>query len=90
MNAVERGVVMAQTPYLDTKDLTLIPDGSSSEEKFPVKETIAGDLPLEEVEKATILNVLEASGGNKSETARKLGITRKTLLAKLRKYGAEK
>ena len=90
MNAVERGVVMAQAPYLDTKDLTLIPEGSSPEEKPPLKEAMAADLPLQEVEKATILKALEASRGNKSETARKLGITRKTLLAKLKKYEAEK
>jgi len=88
MNAVERGVVMAQTSYLDTKDLTLIPEDFSSEEKFPVKEFSSVDLPLEEVEKATILKAMDASRGNKSETARKLGITRKTLLAKLRKYKA--
>jgi two-component system, NtrC family, response regulator HydG len=90
MNAVERGVVMAQAPYLDTKDLTLIPEGSSSERKFPGKEAMANNRPLEEVEKATILKALESSGGNKSEAARNLGITRKTLLAKLRKYQAEK
>jgi two-component system response regulator HydG len=90
MNAVERGVVMAQTQYLDRSDFTLIPESAPSEEKLPEKEGIAADLPLEEVEKTTILKALEASGGNKSETARKLGITRKTLLAKLRKYGVEK
>jgi two-component system, NtrC family, response regulator HydG len=90
MNAVERGVVMAQAPYLDTKDLTLIPEGSSFEQKFRGKEAVGNNRPLEEVEKATILNALEASGGNKSEAARNLGITRKTLLAKLRKYQTEK
>jgi two-component system response regulator HydG len=46
-----------------------------------------GDLPLEEVEKAAILKTLEAAGGNKSETARRLGITRKTLHKKLKAYG---
>lgn len=90
MNAVERGVIMSQTPYLDTKDLTLIPEGSSSEKKFPVKDALAAELPLDEVEKATILRALEASGGNKSEAARKLGITRKTLLSKVKKYEAAK
>jgi two-component system response regulator HydG len=90
MNAVERGIVMAQTPYLDTKDLTLIPEGPSAEEKASAKGITAVDLPLEEVEKAAILKALEASGGNRSETSRKLGITRKTLLAKLRKYGVNK
>ena len=48
---------------------------------------VARDLPLDEVEKATILNALELAGGNKSEAARRLGITRKTLHSKLKKYG---
>jgi len=90
MNAVERGVVMGQSQYLDTEDLTLIPEGSSADRNYPSKEGSLAELPLEEVEKATILKALDASSGNKSETARKLGITRKTLLAKLRKYGVEK
>ena len=90
MNAVERGIVMAQRPYLGPEDLTLIPEVSSSQEKAPMQEAVGAGMPLEEVEKTTILKALDASGGNKSETARKLGITRKTLLAKLRKYGVEK
>jgi two-component system response regulator HydG len=47
-----------------------------------------GTTPLEEVEKATILRTMEATGGNKSEAARRLGITRKTLHKKLKAYGA--
>jgi two-component system, NtrC family, response regulator HydG len=33
-----------------------------------------------------ILQVLGETGGNKSETARRLGITRRTLKLKLKKY----
>ncbi|ROR32324.1 sigma-54-dependent transcriptional regulator [Inmirania thermothiophila] len=40
-------------------------------------------LPLREVERRHILHVLEAAGGNKSEAARRLGISRKTLERKL-------
>jgi two-component system response regulator HydG len=47
----------------------------------------AKDLPLEEVERATILQTLESANGNKSEAARRLGITRRTLHMKLKKYG---
>nr|WP_156822148.1 sigma-54 dependent transcriptional regulator [Azoarcus sp. KH32C] len=36
-------------------------------------------MPLEEVEKRHILRMLEACGGNKSEAARRLGVSRKTL-----------
>jgi two-component system response regulator HydG len=42
---------------------------------------------LETVERETILRTLESAGGNKSEAARRLGITRRTLHQKLRKYG---
>jgi len=48
---------------------------------------VPGNTSLEEVEKATVLKTLEATGGNKSEAARRLGITRRTLHQKLRKYG---
>ncbi|MDE7241557.1 sigma-54 dependent transcriptional regulator [Desulfovibrio sp.] len=49
-----------------------------------------GRLPtLEEVEREVILRTLQSCGGNKSEAARVLGITRKTLHARLHRYGAE-
>jgi two-component system response regulator HydG len=51
------------------------------------KDVVPADLPLDEVEKATILKTLELTGGNKSEAARRLGITRRTLHKKLKKYG---
>jgi two-component system response regulator HydG len=38
------------------------------------------------VEKRSILEAVNACGGNKSEAARRLGITRKTLRKKLDKY----
>jgi two-component system response regulator HydG len=41
---------------------------------------------LEEAEKLVILKTLDEVDGNKSEAARRLGITRKTLLSKLNKY----
>jgi two-component system response regulator HydG len=90
MNAVERGVVLAQMDYLDVSDfpfmkettVTIDPDASDS-----TMHAIKGDMPLEEVEKAAILSTLEATGGNKSEAARRLGITRKTLHKKLKAYG---
>jgi two-component system response regulator HydG len=44
---------------------------------------------LEEVEKEAILATFEACQGNKSETARKLGINRKTLHNKLKEYGVD-
>jgi two-component system response regulator HydG len=44
---------------------------------------------LAEMEKQMILRVLEDTGGNKSEAARRLGITRRTLKLKLKRYAEE-
>ncbi len=44
---------------------------------------------LEEVERAHILAVLSENDGNRSVTARKLGVTRRTLLNKLKRYEEE-
>jgi two-component system response regulator HydG len=54
---------------------------------MPVQPIEASKPSLESVEKETILKVLETTGGNKSEAARRLGITRRTLHLKLKKYG---
>ena len=86
MNAVERGVVLAQSEYLDDTDLRIF-HGGSHENSGPVMLNHETPRPLEEVEKETVLRTLESTGGNKSETARRLGITRKTLHKKLKKYG---
>jgi two-component system response regulator HydG len=83
MNAVERGVVLGRSEYLDVEDLPLLVDELGQERSV---SPLQGDISLEEVEKSTILKALESTGGNKSEAARRLGITRKTLTAKLKKY----
>jgi two-component system, NtrC family, response regulator HydG len=83
MNAVERAVVLARDTYLDTSDLPL--KTKAAEETG--QPACPPNLSLEEVEKASILQTLKAAGDNKSEAARRLGITRKTLHKKLKKYG---
>jgi two-component system response regulator HydG len=87
MNGVERAVVLSRSEYLDEEGLPMIlKDASLSGEILP-KDVILADMPLDEVEKATVLKTLELAGGNKSEAARRLGITRRTLHKKLKMYG---
>jgi two-component system response regulator HydG len=87
MNAIERGVVLTRSEYLDLADLRIAPESAGSETARG--ETVdAGPAPLEEVERVAILRALEMADGNKSEAARQLGITRKTLHKKLKKYAA--
>jgi len=89
MNAVERAVVLARTDYVTRTDL---PFGPEDESEDSPTGPVAGSLentPLSRIEKQAILSTLAAADGNKSETARRLGITRKTLLNKLKQYGKD-
>lgn len=87
MNAVERGVVLAQTEYLDERVLSVASKVEEFEAEMISKNGIPGDIPLDEIERVAILKALGLAEGNKSEAARRLGITRQTLLKKLKKYG---
>lgn len=83
-NAIERGVILMRGDQLSIKSLPL------SVQKFEgageAKAKIGLPSSLHEAEKVMILKTLEETGGNKSEAARRLGITRKTLQNKLQKY----
>ena len=89
-NAVERSVILLNGDYITEKELPLSITQTYSEESNWVAAQPADTepRPLEEIEKEAILAALDASGGNKSETARRLGINRKTLHKKLKSYGA--
>jgi len=88
MNTVERGVVLGRSDYLDEAELSLEWGVLEKDKLFvPDSDETNDGLSLEQVEKNTVLKTLELTNGNKSEAARKLGITRKTLHKKLKKYG---
>ncbi len=88
MNTIERGVVLCRNDHLGEPDFTLTGSNPAPQTAEPSPETGQAEIaPLEEVEKSAILRALEITEGNKSETARKLGITRRTLHQKLKKYG---
>ncbi len=84
-NAVERAVILAMGDWVGENDLPLVITQGCPASRDTAAE--AGGRPLEEVEKEAVLSTLEQTGGNKSEAARLLGISRVTLHKKLRKYG---
>ena len=86
-NAMERGVILMRGDYLDEESLPITIKKWAQEESGDIAAGME-DLPssLEEAEKLIILKTLDEVDGNKSEAARRLGITRKTLLSKLNKY----
>jgi two-component system, NtrC family, response regulator HydG len=88
-NAMERGVILMRGEYLDEESLP-VAIRQWAEAEFGQGAATGKETPttLEEAERQVILRTLEESGGNKSEAARRLNITRKTLFSKLRKYNA--
>jgi DNA-binding NtrC family response regulator len=52
---------------------------------------LAGDLPtaLARLERAMVLRAVQEAGGNRTEAARRLGVHRQLLYAKLRQFGLE-
>jgi two-component system, NtrC family, response regulator HydG len=87
VNAVERGVVLSRSSYLDEDELLLLRDKTPTNDLSKPEMDASAGSSLEEVEKDTILKILKLAGGNKSEAARRLDITRRTLHKKLKKYG---
>ncbi|MDX2133948.1 MAG: sigma-54 dependent transcriptional regulator [Saprospiraceae bacterium] len=77
-NVVERAVILADTEL--TADL--VPGDA-----HPDSETPQASWNLVSLEKKAIQRALEHAGGNKSETARLLGIAPATLYRKLKEYG---
>jgi two-component system response regulator HydG len=87
-NTVERAVILLTGEHVTEKQLPLNMVQSHSTNATPPIDTADPGRPrsLEEIEKQAILETLAATDGNKSETARRLGITRKTLHNKLKLY----
>lgn len=94
INTIERSIIFAKSDYIGPNDLPFanssLSDSSSEEQHEPNQgESVPSEKEesLYEIEKKAILRTLENAGGNKSETARRLGITRRTLHLKLKEYG---
>jgi two-component system response regulator AtoC len=82
-NIMERAVFLCERDIITRNDLAIeLPTGADlpSSNPFRVGATI---LPLDEVVRRYLHEVLEKTGGNKSQAARLLGITRKTLRERL-------
>jgi two-component system response regulator HydG len=90
-NAIERAVILLVGEHITDKELTLTitqayPDDGTNK-LVNQKQIETTGRTLDEIERETILAALETNAGNKSETAKQLGINRKTLHVKLKKYG---
>ncbi|MGQ9813376.1 MAG: sigma-54-dependent transcriptional regulator [Dissulfurimicrobium sp.] len=104
-NSIERLVIFANKNPIDIDDIKLIglpfaTDGHeaisaarySHKTGYAVDDGLYGTyelLPLDEIERRYVIKVLEEKKGNRTEAARILGIDRKTLRQKLKRWGME-
>jgi DNA-binding NtrC family response regulator len=83
-NEVQRAVLLCEGDEVDSTDLSITKVRTSGEESIDTNFTL-----LEGVERNAIVQMLKETGGNKLETAKRLGIGRQTLYNKIKAYGIE-
>jgi two-component system response regulator HydG len=86
-NAMERAVILARGEYVTESDmqLRLVQYGPSPQEAEP--GPAGGPRSLADSERQAVREAIVRHSGNKTRAAEELGVTRKTLAAKIRKYG---
>ncbi|MHC5082032.1 MAG: AAA-type ATPase lid domain-containing protein, partial [Planctomycetota bacterium] len=82
-NVVERAMIVAEGPDIESGDLPPEVRGNRAREEDP------GMIPLHDMERRLLLKALRLSGGNKSRAAALLGIHRKTLYSKMKVHGIQ-
>jgi two-component system response regulator AtoC len=93
-NAVERALVLADTPTIDAAQLAGLLGGGAPRAASPSAILAAGEPADLSIKKATrsleadlIKRALEATNGNRTNAARLLEISHRALLYKLKEYG---
>ena len=83
-NEIQRAVLLSEGPVVNVTDLSI------SDVRFiPTEGHDTSFTLLEGVERNAIVQMLKETGGNKLETAKRLGIGRQTLYNKIKGYGIE-
>jgi DNA-binding NtrC family response regulator len=83
-NEVQRAVLLSEGEEVDATDLSISKARTVGEDSQDTNFTL-----LEGVERNAIIQMLKDTGGNKLETAKRLGIGRQTLYNKIKAYGIE-
>jgi len=78
-NIVERAVILSTGPLIEEKDLRIICTAPSGQRPQTIEDVI----------KAHIISTLRSTGGNRTKAAKMLGISRSTLIEKLKSYNID-
>ncbi|MBM3860952.1 MAG: sigma-54-dependent Fis family transcriptional regulator [Verrucomicrobia bacterium] len=85
-NTVEQMVVLARSEKLTLRDVPAVIRGGADLTKIAVVRT---GMTVEEAEKELIVQALKELKGNRTKAAEKIGMSRRTLHRKLKRYGLE-
>ncbi|MEM7417940.1 MAG: sigma-54 dependent transcriptional regulator [Gemmatimonadota bacterium] len=93
-NVVQRAAVLSQGPAIEAEDLAITRRHDVHEQPPAAPEGRAISLPaqglaLDDIVREAVRHTLEITDGNRSRAARILGISRPTLLRKIRTYGLD-
>jgi DNA-binding NtrC family response regulator len=83
-NEIQRAVLLCESSEIDSTDLSITNVKTEADPGQDTNFTL-----LEGVERNAIVQMLKETGGNKLETAKRLGIGRQTLYNKIKAYGIE-
>ncbi|MDY7034057.1 MAG: sigma-54 dependent transcriptional regulator [Thermodesulfobacteriota bacterium] len=86
-NAIERAVALGTHEEILPEDLS--PNIRNSKKMMGINAILPEDVTIRELEKNYITKILKKTKGHKINTARILGIDRRTLYRKLKKYNLE-
>ena len=88
-NTLERAMILAGSDPIEPAHLSFARPEMRAETSW-VPEIPEEGLSLEALERELILKALERAAGNKSQAARLLGLTRRTLYSRMEKHGLHK
>jgi DNA-binding NtrC family response regulator len=80
-HAIERAIIMGDDPELNAGDFLLVQESETAD------ELAFSSWNLDDVERTVVRKVLKRVGGNVSQAARELGLTRAALYRRMEKYG---
>ena len=83
-NTLEGIIVLSMKEKIELSD---IPDHIRSLERNPSQSTFEPGMKLVDMEREAIRRTLEITGGHRSETASRLGVSVRTLQRKIKEYG---
>ncbi|MFH1117974.1 MAG: sigma-54 dependent transcriptional regulator [Pseudomonadota bacterium] len=86
-NVVERSVILTREDYVPFSELPEAIRGAGDDPLYKeIRDGIRPGMTIKEMERELIVKTLEDNDGNRTRTARVLGITRRTLQHKLKEY----